>query len=25
MKALFLIVPTIFGFWLILNAMKNVE
>ncbi len=25
MKALFLIIPTIFGFWLILNAMKNVE
>ena len=25
MKALFLIIPSIFGFWLILNAMKNVE
>ena len=24
-KALFLIVPCIFGFWLILDAMKNVE
>ena len=24
-KALFLIIPSIFGFWLILNAMKNVE
>jgi signal peptidase I len=24
-KALFLIVPSIFGFWLILNAIKNVE
>jgi hypothetical protein len=24
-KALFLLVPCLFGFWLILDAMKNVE